>query len=178
VLLSLHEEAMLDLVKQMAEAGVKAMMAMDNLDTAFHPPRFVERYSASFYEKASELCHRHDSRFFIHACGHQRLNLKRIASLGVDGLEGVAIPPLGDVQIDEALEMSGDRLIVTGGISALEYTNLQSREEIFEFVKDLFARVRPYANRFIFASSCVTPYDAPWEKLVHFRDAWREYRNC
>ena len=37
-LLALHEAAQLDLARQMAAAGVPAMMAMDNLDAAFHTP--------------------------------------------------------------------------------------------------------------------------------------------
>ena len=178
VLLALHEDAMLDLVRQMAEAGVRVMMSMDNLDTFFHPPHYVEQYSASYYEKAARICHEHGSLFFIHACGRQRGNLKLIASLGVDGLEGVAFPPLGDVELDEALALAGDRFIVTGGISAKEFQLLQTREDIFAYVKKLFDRLRPQAHRFIFSASCNTPYTAPWEKIVHFRDAWREYGAC
>lgn len=174
-LMALHEQAQLDLVRQMAEAGVPAMMAMDNLDTAFHPPHYVERYSASFYEKASRICHERGSLFFIHACGHQRDNLPLIASLGVDGLEGVAFPPLGDVELDEAMRLSGDRMILTGGISAQEFERLQTRESVFAYVRELFARMRPYAHRFIFSASCNTPYTAPWPALLWFRDAWREY---
>lgn len=177
-LLALHEAAMLDLAGQMAAAGVGVMMAMDNLDTAFHPPRYVERYSASFYERAAALCHRQGSLFFVHACGQQLRNLKLISSLGVDGLEGVAFPPLGDLELDEALRIAGDRFIVTGGISAMEYQQLQTREEIFAYVRGLFARLRPYAHQFIFSASCNTPYTAPWEKILHFRDAWREYGDC
>lgn len=173
-LLALHEAAMLDLVRQMAVAGVRVMMAMDNLDAAFHPPRFLEQYSASFYEKASAICHEHGSLFFIHACGRQRANLKLIASYGVDGLEGVVFPPLGDVELDEAVTLSGERLIISGGISAHEFERLQSRPEVFAYVRELFARMRPYAHRFILSASCATPYTAPWSALQHFRDAWRE----
>lgn len=173
-----HEEAQLDLVRQMAEAGVRVMMAMDNLDTAFHPPHYVERYSASFYERASGLCHQHGAQFFIHACGHQRDNLGLIASLGVDGLEGVAYPTLGDVELDEAMRLSGDRMVVTGGISAHEFERLRTREAVFAYVRDLFGRMRPYAHRFIFSASCNTPYTAPWPTILWFRDAWREYGGC
>ena len=96
-LLRLHEQAQLDLLRQIVTAGAPAVMSMDNLDTMFHPPAHVEAYSASFYEQASRMCHQHGSTFFIHACGRQRDNLKLVASLGVDGLEGVAFPPLGDM---------------------------------------------------------------------------------
>ena len=171
---SLHEEAQLDLVRQMAEAGVTAVMSMDNLDTTFHPPSYVEQFSASFYQRASEICHRHGTLFFIHACGNQRANLPLISSLGVDGLEGVAYPPLGDTQLEEAFEITHNDFIITGGISAIEFKNLTSREKVFSYVEDLFARMRPYANRFIFSASCNTPIDTKWETLVQFRDAWHK----
>src|SRR5665648_101325 len=52
-ILDLHEKAMLDLVRQCMANEVRVIMSMDNLDTMFHPPSYVEAYSASFYEKAS-----------------------------------------------------------------------------------------------------------------------------
>ena len=72
--LDLHEKAQLDVLMQCVSQGVKAVMAMDNLDTMFHPPSYIEAYSASFYEKASSICHEHGAKFFIHACGNKRKN--------------------------------------------------------------------------------------------------------
>jgi hypothetical protein len=173
-LLEIHEAAQLDLVRQMTEAGVPAMMAMDNLDSAFHTPEYVESYSASFYEKASALCHQRGSTFFIHACGRQKANLKRIAACGVDGLEGVASAPLGDVELAEAFAETGDRFIITGGISAMDIQRLPGRQAVFDYVGSLFERLRPYRHRFVFASSCNTAISTSWKTLVDFRDAWRE----
>ena len=174
-ILQLHQQAQLDLVRQMARAGVPAMMAVDNLDTMFHPPMYVEEYSASFYEKASQICHEHGSTFFIHACGQQKDNLKLISSLGIDGLEGVAYPPLGDVELEEAMELSGDNFIITGGISAMEIQNLKTKKQIFGYVENLFERMKPYAHRFMFSASCNTPIDTSWKMIKLFRDAWLEY---
>ena len=173
--LALHEAAQLELVRQMAVAGVKVMMSMDNLDAVFHTPAYLEQCSASYYEKASRICREHGSLFFIHACGRQKANLARIASYGVDGLEGVAFPPLGDVELDEAMRLSGDRLIITGGISAMETDRLRTREEVDRYVEDLFRRLRPYGRRFVLSASCATPYNAPWDTLRYFRDAWLRY---
>jgi len=170
-----HEEAQLDLVRQMLEGGVKAMIAMDNLDSAFHPPSYVERYSASFYERASRLCREAGAVFFIHACGRQRANLALIASLGVDGLEGVAYPPLGDTQLEEAMRLSGDRLIITGGISPMETERFQTRDEVRRYVEDLFVRLAPYRNRFMLSASCNTSIRTPWQVIQWLRDAWREF---
>ena len=38
-----NEKTQLELVRQMAEAGVGVMMSMDNLDTMFHPPAYVDQ---------------------------------------------------------------------------------------------------------------------------------------
>jgi hypothetical protein len=170
-----NEKSQINLVRQMAEAGVSVMMAMDNLDTMFHPPAYVQQYCASFYEQASSICHEKDATFFIHACGQQQDNLKLIASYGVDGLEGVAYPPLGDVELDEAMRLTGDKFIITGGISAMEFEGLHERTEIFRYVKKLFSQMKPYANRFMLSASCNTPINASWDAIRWFRDAWLEY---
>jgi uroporphyrinogen-III decarboxylase len=150
---------------------------MDNLDTMFHPPDYVREYSGSFYEKASAICHEADAKFFIHACGQQKQNLGLISSYQVDGLEGVAFPPLGDVWLDEAMTLTSPGFIITGGISAMETRDLKSRAEIFHYVEELFRKMLPYKNRFIFSSSCNTAIDASWETILHFRDAWLQFRD-
>jgi len=176
-LLDIHEKAMLDLVHQCMENGVKVIMSMDNLDTMFHPPQYVEDYSASFYEKASSICHEHGARFFIHACGNQRDNLKLISSLNVDGLEGFAFPPLGDIDLDEGMKLTHDNFIITGGISAMETRNLETRKQVFDYVKDLFRRMEPFRNRFVFSSSCNTAINTSWDNIKYFRDAWLEFNH-
>jgi uroporphyrinogen-III decarboxylase len=176
-LLEIHEDAQLDLVKQCVSKGVKVIMSMDNLDTIFHPPDYVEAYSASFYEKASTICHNHGAKFFIHACGNQKENLPIIASCGVDGLEGVAFPPLGNVELDEAMRLTPENFIITGGISAMETRDLKSKEEVFTYVRNLFRKMKPYQNRFMFSASCNTSIETKWETIKQFRDAWLEYKD-
>ena len=173
--MAIHEEAQIDLVRQMLDAGVEAMIAMDNLDTGFHPPDYVERCSASFYEQASALCRDAGATLFIHACGQQRANLARIGALGVDGLEGVAYPPMGDVELEEAMELSGDRLIITGGISAHETENFGSADEVRRYMENLMERMQPFRHRFMLSASCNTSIRTPWQTLKWFRDAWREF---
>jgi len=70
---------------------------------------------------------------------------------------------------------SGERLIIAGGISAAEFQRLKTREAVFEYVGALFARLRPFAHRFVFSASCNTPYTAPWQTIVWFRDAWKQF---
>jgi uroporphyrinogen-III decarboxylase len=175
--MNLHEEAQLRCIGQTVKSGVRVIMSMDNLDTMFHPPDYIQEYSSSYYKKASELCHSNGAKFFIHACGQQKDNLGLISSYNVDGLEGVASPPLGDVMPDEAMADTSDGFIITGGISAMETRDLRTREEIFNYVEELFRKMLPYKNRFIFSSSCNTAIDTSWETIINFRDAWMKYRD-
>ena len=150
------------------------MMAMDNLDAAFHTPAYLEKFSASYYEQASRIAHQHGSTFFIHACGRQLANLKLIDSLGVDGLEGVAFPPLGDVPLDAAMRLTSDRFLITGGISPMETEKFRNSDDVRRYVADLLGRLRPYTHRFMLAASCNTSIRTPWKVIQWFRDAWRE----
>ena len=174
-LLAMHEAAQLDLVDQMLGAGVPAMMSMDNLDSMFHPPHYVERWSASYYEQAARRCRERGSAFFIHACGRQKAVLPLIASLGVDGLEGVAYPPLGDTPLDEAMRLAGDRLIISGGISAMETERFTTPDEVRRYVEALLIRLQPYRHRFMLSASCNTSIRTSWRVIEWFRDAWREF---
>ena len=174
-LVQLHEKAQLDCITQCVENGVKVVMSMDNLDTMFHPPDYVQEYSSSFYIKASDICHTNRANFFIHACGQQKDNLGLISSCNVDGLEGVASPPLGDVMLDEVMSVTRDGFIITGGISAMETRDLKTKEAIFNYVEDLFIKMLPCKSRFIFSSSCNTAIDTSWETIKYFRDAWLYY---
>jgi hypothetical protein len=173
-IMAAHEEAQLDLVRQMLAAQVPVMMSMDNLDAMFHTPAYLEKCSAGYYERASALCHENGASFWIHACGRQKPILPLIASLGVDGLEGVAFPPLGDVQLDEALRLAGDRLTITGGISAVETERFQSSDEVRRYVGNLLSKLRPYAHRFMLSASCNTSIRTSWHVIEWFRDAWLE----
>jgi len=175
-LVMLHEAAQLRCIEQTVKSGVRVIMSMDNLDTMFHPPDYVQEYSSSYYKEASKLCRSYGAKFFIHACGQQKDNLKLISSYGVDGLEGVASPPLGDVMLDEAMRDTRDGFIITGGISAMETRDLKTREDVFNYVEKLFRKMLPYKNRFVFSSSCNTAIDTSWETIKNFRDAWLAFR--
>ena len=52
---------------------------------------------------------------------------------------------------------------------------MTDRESIFAYTKDLFRRIEPYRNRFMFSASCNTAIDTPWETIKLFKEAWEEY---
>ncbi len=173
-LMEIHAAKALKLIQQAVAAGAAAVCSMDNLDSLFYSPDIFDRYCADFYRKAADICHQGGAAFFIHACGRQRDILGRVIECGVDGLEGIAFPPLGDIQMHEA-RAAGERFIAEGGLSAAQLEGEVTQADADKYVKTLFAKLRPF-ERFVFSMSCNTSILTSWDTLRRYRDAWIKYR--
>jgi len=173
----IHEEKALRLLESMADnPDAQVFMSLDNLDSAFYPPRFYRDFCHSFFTRAAEIIHRRGKILIVHACGRNRALMPLVGEAQVDCLEGLTPPPMGNVPLAEARRMTGyDRFTVNGGMDAphLEIAE-DSESRLHEYVRELFASMGD-KRHFIFASSCTTPLPTPWENLAYFRDAAREY---
>jgi hypothetical protein len=172
-LMALYAEKALGLIEEMASGGIQVIMSMDNLDSTFYPPPYFERYCSEFFRRAAEICHRHGSYFFSHACGNQRSILPLVVQSGMDGLEGVAFPPLGDIELWDARK-AGESFVVVGGLSAVQLEGPVTRDAAEKYVENLFRRMYPL-ERFVFSMSCNTSIHTRWDTLRYYRDAWLKY---
>jgi len=172
-LMKIYEEKALKLIAEMVSKGVRAVCSMDNLDSLFYTPDFFERYCSEFFSKAAEICHQRGAWFFSHACGRQREIMQQVVACGLDGLEGIAFPPLGDIELWEA-KTAGERFIVEGGLSAVQLEGDVTGQDAERYVKNLFEKMKPF-DRFIFSMSCNTSIFTRWDTLRYFRDAWLKY---
>lgn len=176
-LAQIHEQKTLALIARVAAVPeVEILISNDNLDAAFHTPRLFREYCESFYSRAAEIAHRAGKLFLIHACGRNKALLPLVGASRVDCLEGLTPPPGGDVPLHEARRLAGyENFTVNGG---MDVARLEIREDagrrLHEYTRELFAAMGD-KRHFIYASSCSTPPDAPWENLKHLRDAAREY---
>lgn len=174
-LMDIYAEKALNLIRQMLDAGVRVIMTMDNMDSFFYPPEHFERYCAPFFRRAAALCHERGAWLFSHACGHQRQIIDLVAGCGLDGLEGIAFPPLGDIELWEA-KQAGPRFTVEGGLSAAQLEGDVTREQAEYHVRGLFEKMKPF-DRFIFSMSCNTSIATKWDTLKRYRDAWLKFAN-
>lgn len=173
----IHEEKALALLEQVADLPeADIFFSGDNLDSMFYPPRFYREYCDSFFTRAAEIIHRRGKRLVVHACGRNKVLLPLVGASGVDCLEGITPPPLGDVQLGDARRLAGKPdFTVNGGMDS---PHLEIREDaeasLHAYTRELFASMGD-KRHFIFASSCMTSPLTPWENLVYLRDAAREY---
>ena len=173
----IHEEKALALLAGIVDnPDAEVFVSRDNLDSAFYPPYFYRDYCDSFFTRAAEIIHSRGKIFVVHACGHNRVLMPLVGRSGVDCLEGLTPPPMGDVELSEARRLAGiDRYVVNGGMDAphLELAG-DAEAGLHDYTRRLFESMGD-KRQFIFASSCSTPAPTPWENLIYFRDAVREY---
>lgn len=168
-------EKIIPAIKRIAEhPETDVVCLMDNVDTPFYPPAFCKEYWTPYVRQAAGILHAHGKYLFVHACGQLDRLRDEFAAAEIDGLEGISPPPLGDLPLPRALTIS-DRFIVNGGFSAHEQTQ-RSDKDVRLYYEDLFEAMQPL-KRWIFAASCQTAINTPWERILMVRDIVRE-RGC
>lgn len=165
----------LEVARQAANSSALVFCTMDNLDTPFHSPPLFREFALPFYQALAEVFHARGKWLFSHACGRLWGLRGLIAEAGLDGLEAIPHPPLGDLPLPEAKRIH-PRFIVNGGITVheAEVFTPDARERIFAYVRRLFADMAPL-ERFLFSTACNTSLRTPWANLLHFRDACWEW---
>jgi hypothetical protein len=110
------EDKLQSLVEQAAQLPGDLVLSPDNLDGQFISPRLFKKNLADSYRRTAEALHRHNKRLVVHVGGPVRHILAALAEAGVDGVEGIAGPPQGDVSLAQAREIAGPDLTLWGGI--------------------------------------------------------------
>ena len=173
-IMEIHTDRCIESIKQAIAGGVKCIMTMDNLDSNFFPPPYFEKYCAPFFKKISQLCHQYNVKVFSHACGQIKELLPYCMKSGLDGLEGVTPPPLGDIELYDALSSTEYKFICIGGISAHVQQQVKSKQECFEFTRNLFSELIS-KKAFVLGMSCNTTIDTSFDVIRWFGEATKEY---
>jgi len=79
------------------------------------PPAF-ERFCFDIDKPLMDLIHDAGGRVWMHCHGRMRRVIVRFADMGIDVLNPIEPPPMGDVTMAEAFELIGDRMGLEGNI--------------------------------------------------------------
>jgi hypothetical protein len=151
-------------VQEVTHLSGHVILAPDNLDGQFIPPRVFQQHLADSYRLTAEVLHRHGKRLLVHVGGPIRHILAPLAAAGVDGIEGVAGPPQGDVSLAQAREIAGPDLTLWGGIPQDFLVDMHDREEFEAAVIQAVQEARG-DSRMIVGVADRVPVDAELGKL-------------
>jgi len=122
-------------------------------------PADFEEFVVEYDRRLVELIHSWPGKYVIvHSHGRVNRFLERFAALGMDGLNVLEPPPLGDVELADAKRRIGKRVCLIGNI---QYDDLarSSREQVRQLVRQTLAAGAP-GGGFIL-SPCASPYEHP-----------------
>jgi hypothetical protein len=180
-LVRIYERKRLELVEKVVKLpGTLVFTSGDNIDTITYTPSLFEEFIGRSFARIAEIIHGEGKLLFSHACGRLSEILKLLQDAGVDGLEGMAPPPVGDIGFAEARQLLGDRFVLQGGMTYLEETcpgsapGPETRARIFSRVAELFTEL-PHRRAFIYGSGCCVDPGASYENMLVLRDACWEY---
>lgn len=111
---------------------------------------------------------------YCHTCGAIGDRLETIIDVGFDGLECLDPPPLGNVELADAVRRIGHRAFVKGNIDPV-HTLLQGTPAQVE--ADVIRRLEigMTARGFILSTACAVAPDTPAENLMLLRDLVEKY---
>jgi hypothetical protein len=114
---------------------------------------------------------------YVHNCGFIGDRLETIADSGVDGIECMDPPPLGDVELADAKRRVGHRIFLRGNLDSV---NILWRADEDTFVRNVRATIeagKP-GGGYILGSACSVAPEAPperMERLVDMAEQWGVY---
>jgi len=97
--------------------------------------KFFDEFVFPYDKRVNDVIRRNGGKLRIHCHGNAMGYLERFAEMGVDAIEPVEAPPMGDVDLAEAKRRVGDRMMLSGNVPS-PYFPFWDRKEVEESVRD------------------------------------------
>lgn len=103
-----------EIVSKYSQADV--IIPIENTSSLMTSPAIFRKYSGPHLKDYTEIVHNNNKKMVIHMCGHLKDLLDDIAEIGVDGINGLTPPSVGNTSFEVALDALGEDFIILGGI--------------------------------------------------------------
>jgi hypothetical protein len=163
-IIAILETKLQRLVQEVVGLSGHITLSPDNLDGQFISPAVFRTYLAGSYRRTAEVLHQYGKYLLVHVGGPIKHLLAPLAEVGVDGVEGVAGPPQGDVSLAQAREIVGRRVTLWGGIPQDFLLDMHDRQEFEATVIQAVQEARG-DSRMILGVADRVPVDADLSRL-------------
>ncbi len=120
-------EAMMDLDRNIYHlaAGAPSLEIVrpyEDTSTMLTSPETFRKYCKPALREFADILHAEGKKFVPHMCGHLLDILKDLAEIGLDGVEAVTPPPLGNTTAMQMRKVTGKNFLVIGGIDPTRFS--------------------------------------------------------
>jgi len=144
-----------------------------DITTRLVSPKMFERYALPFLQETARVLHAAGKIFVLHTCGDVAALLPMMRRSGIDAIDSLSEPPLGNTPFEAAMAELGDDVCLIGGVSPIVLAN-GTPDDVRAHVLDLFGRV-PSGRNLLLCTSDATAYATPVENLCAVSKLVREY---
>lgn len=106
----------------------------------------------------------------IHICGKSKDIWEDVVEAGISNF---SIDNIED--LEEAKEIMGDRVVITGNVPPVEAVHNGTKEDIFRSVKECIRKGHDSKKGYILSTGCQIPMNTPIEKIEMFMEAGKKY---
>ena len=125
-------------VRRALEAGIRGVYGWVGPELCIPPlmsPKDFDEFVTLFDEPIIAEIHNGDGRVWVHSHGGMDAVLERFMEMGVDVLNPLEPPPMGDVTLQEAFERIGDRMGIDGNIETHDFMTMRA-DRFRQLVRD------------------------------------------
>ena len=163
-------------MKRALEAGMEMIFDAwynSSMSVGWSPSQFQELFLP--YIRANvELTHDCGALYHYYDDGKMDKTLEFLADAGVDVIETLSPPPMGDIDLASAKARIGDRVCLKGNVDQVNAILPRTPAEIRQVVEETITVGAPGGGFILSTSDSIRP-ETPWENVEAFFSAAREF---
>ena len=94
-----------------SESSAEVFWAPENITSILTPPEFFKEYYVPFYNEMADILHKKDKLFAVHMDGTLASLAQLIKDTRIDIIEAFTPPPMGDINVADAMKAWQDKVI-------------------------------------------------------------------
>ncbi|MBN2581147.1 MAG: hypothetical protein JXB10_19355 [Pirellulales bacterium] len=162
---------------KMIEAGAEVIEIAAQIAGSSVGPAFYERYILEYESRLCKAIREAGGLVILHNCGPARTVMHLYNQLDINCWGYLTPPPLGDVELDEALRVMRPDLALRGNVDQVHFMVQATPEQIRRRVEQVLQKVKPRGN-FILSTTDFFFDGTPYENIMAFAEAGREFGRC
>lgn len=168
-LMQRYTEGVVELATEMCKEDIDAVkISSPFAGGGFLSREHYDRIIVPYERRIIEAIQRSGKSAYIHTCGAIGDRLDLMAQTGVHGIECLDPPPLGNVDLEEALAAIGGSMFVKGNIDSVNAMLLCTEDAMMADVRERLRAGKSYA-KFILSTACSIAPHVRSERIVRLR---------
>jgi len=158
-------------IEEVAKLGISIGFADPVSSTSLISPKQFREFSLPALQRnVDKIKEKTGKSPGIHICGKSKEIWEDVVNTGISNF---SIDNIED--LEEAKEIIGNRVVITGNVPPVDVLYAGTKEEIFKSVKECIRKGHDSKNGYILSTGCQIPMHTPMKNIEMFMEAGKLY---